>query len=230
VVPDDPSELAEEAARVREELRHEARRRRWLRRFRWLVPTGPAGRPSMRLPALVLSMAIFATLASIFTLGYAGNQRPGPHRSDDAPGAPAPQPRAVAALDLLDGQGRAVALRSQLPAVILLTEGCTCDELVAATAAATPPGVMVVVVARDASALPAAVAGLDHVRPLGDPAGELRSLVGLPASAAQAGVLVVADNADIQLALPAAPSVDSFRSSLERIGHPDQAPASSSAT
>jgi hypothetical protein len=227
VIPDDPSELADEAARVREELRREARRHRWVRRMGWLVDIGPSGRLTVRLSTLLLSMAIFATLASLFTLGYTGTQRGGPLRSDDTPAMPTAQPRAVPALDLLDGDGRAVSLRSHLPAVVLLTEGCDCHELVAATAAAAPPGVSVVVVGRTAPALPTTVVGLDNARPLGDPAGELRSLIGLPPSAPEAGVLLVAGNADIIQALPSVTTIDDFRVGLDRLAGPRQEASSS---
>jgi hypothetical protein len=220
VIPDDPAELAEEAARVRSELRREARRRRWLHRLRWLVYIGPSGRPTVRLSTLLLSMAIFATLASLFTLGYAGTQRGGPLRSEDAPTMPTAQPLAVPALDLLDSDGRLVSLRSHLPAVILLTEGCDCDELVATTAATTAavtPHVTVVVVGRTAPELPTSVVGLGNVRPLADPAGELRSMIGIPPASTRAGVVVAAGNADIIKSLPAVTTVDAFRASLDRL-------------
>jgi len=214
VVPDDPAELADESARIRAELRHERRRRRWWRRARWAVRPDEAGRPTVRLPALVLAIAILATLTSLFTLGYASVQRGGQAGSEGSPSVSASRPQTLPALDLLDATGRAVSLRAQLPAVILLIEGCSCDELVAATAAAAPVGVAVLVVARSIPAPPTTVAGLENVRPLADPAGELRSLLALPASAPRAGALLVEKTAEIVRALAHADSVGAFQADL----------------
>jgi hypothetical protein len=214
VIPDDPSELAEESAAVRAELRRG--RRGWRR----LLPARPvAGRPpgrAVRLPALLLTVALFAAFAGLFTLGY-GTRRPGPGTGTPAvpgaPGAPpATAPRTVPALDLIDPAGRAVALRSLLPAVVLLTEGCACAELIVAADQAAPPGANVVVVARRVPAVPAAAGA--RVRPLADPAGELRSVAGLPASSERAGALLATRSFTIIRAVPSVASVEEFRADL----------------
>jgi hypothetical protein len=212
VIPDDPADLAEEAAAVRAELRRD-RRRPWRR---WLRGSAGGSGQSVRLPALLLTVALFAAFAGLFTLGY-GGRRDGPATGTPAvptaPGdEPASAPSRVPALDLIDPAGRAVALRSLLPAVILLTEGCTCADLIIAADLAAPPGTNVVVVARRAPALPTAARA--RVRPLADPAGELRSVAGLPASSERAGALLTTRSSVIIRSVPAVVSVEEFRADL----------------
>jgi hypothetical protein len=204
VIPDDLTALADEVALVRAELRGEARRRRrrrWTRRF---IRTDRYGRPAVRLPALLLILAVLATLTGLFTLGYGGGRRGGaavpvgPGATQDAPA----RPREVPALDLLDTRGQAVSLRSLLPAVILLTDGCACDALVTDTATAAPSGVNVIVVRRTATPPPTAAG--PRVTALADPAGELRTMLGLPAGSARAAVLVADAGARIRRTVPTA--------------------------
>jgi hypothetical protein len=214
VVPDDLSQLAEESERVRRELRDEARRRRRRLRWRRLVGRDASGRTAVQLPVLLLAIAVFAGLTSLLTLGYAGSPRSGASRTEDAPSMPAPRPRTVPALDLIDADGRAVSLRSLLPAVILLTDGCACDELVRATARAAPEPVSVVVVGDAPPAVPSAVTGAAPPHALGDPAGELRKLVGRPAPASRPGVVLADRDANITHLLPAAESVEAYRRAL----------------
>jgi hypothetical protein len=215
VVPDDPSELAEESAAVRAELR---RGRGWRRLLPGRPVTGRRRGRSVRLPALLLTVALFAAFAGLFTLGY-GVRRPVPGTGAGTPAVPSPPgaptataPRTVPALDLIDSAGRAVALRSLLPAVILLTEGCTCDELVVAADQAAPPGAYVVVVARRVPAVPAAARA--RVRPLADPAGELRSVAGLPASSQRAGALLATRSFTVIRAVPSMASIEEIRADL----------------
>jgi hypothetical protein len=215
-VPDDLSALAEESARVRAELRTEARRRRrhrMLRRLR-LAPT--TGRSTIRLPLLLLSLTVAAALTALFAVGHPG-QRTASDPAAAGPSVAAPRSRTLPALDLLDGSGRAVSVRGLLPAVILLTEGCACDALISATAGSTPPGVAVLVVARSVPAPPSRVSSPNRVRRLADPASELRSLLGLPAAGPTAGALVVTADADIALAAPTVTTADALGPALERL-------------
>ncbi|MDI5940180.1 hypothetical protein QLR68_18945 [Micromonospora sp. DH15] len=75
VVPDDPSALAEEAARVRRELRRQANQTRWRRRL-GLLPR-PDGRPPLRLPLLVLLVTLLITLAGLFAVTWPRSPRGG---------------------------------------------------------------------------------------------------------------------------------------------------------
>ncbi len=52
------------------------------------------------------------------------------------------------ALDLLDRKGNHVSLRGELPAVVLVTDGCACAKLIADTVAAARPEIAVVVIGR----------------------------------------------------------------------------------
>lgn len=219
VVPDDPSELAAEAARVRAELR---RSRQHTGRPWWLigVPAQAGARVPSRLPALLLTLAIFTIVTGLIAVGYSGRQQPGPGGStgtivsgagaDDAGAGAGAQ--ALPALDLLDQQGRAVSLRALLPAVVLLVDGCDCERFIAAAASATPPDVSVVVVSRH---LPdGATPATDNVTRLADPAGELRSLLRLSPTAPSAAVVLVSGTAQVEVFLPQATSVEAIRDPL----------------
>lgn len=146
VIPDDLSELADEVASVQAELHRARSHRRW-RRF--------AARPSVRrvqrivmagvrAPVLIISMAVLVTVASLFASAWPSPSRaPATQRtagSSDATGDLLP------ALELIGADGAHVPLRAQKPAVILLTDGCRCTQLIADTIAAVPRAVEVVTV------------------------------------------------------------------------------------
>lgn len=231
VVPDDPAELADEAELVRAELvraraelvRADLRRRQRQHRLWWLLGPDRPGQHSIRLPAALLVVLVLATLAGLVAVSRAGGEwaeggRPGDDATAAAPDAVVRLPGLLPALDLLDPTRGVVSVRSLLPAVILLTEGCGCADLIVATAEAAPPGTAVLVVARAAPQTPPGAAST--VRPLADPAGELRTLLGLPDAAARAGVLVVTRSAEIIHAVPAAKSVNAYRVALSRLDSP----------
>src|SRR5262245_27143844 len=78
VIPDDPAELAEEAACVRRELRREARRDRWRRRLH-LPPRGSTDdSAAVGIPLLIMTIAVLATLTSLFAVAWPGSSRPVP--------------------------------------------------------------------------------------------------------------------------------------------------------
>jgi hypothetical protein len=214
VIPDDPAELAAEAALIRRELRQQARRSTWRRRL-GLGRTG--GLPAVRLTLLIMPLALIAALGSLFAVAWPGQQRQPAAPRASTGGSPG---RTLPALDLVDAGAAPVALRGLLPAVILLTDGCACAEQVTAAATAAPPGVTVIVVTSGRSRpsplpSPASVVGAP-VRALADPAAELRGLVQVePRPDAATAVLVdrtgsivrvlptLASPADYQLDLPA---------------------------
>src|SRR5690348_1286098 len=73
VIPDDAAELARDAARVRRELRRDARGRRWRRRLH--LPPAPPRRSgddttALGVPLLVISIAVIATLTSLFAIAW----------------------------------------------------------------------------------------------------------------------------------------------------------------
>jgi len=146
VIPDDLSELSDEVEAVRAELRQAAKPSRWrrfvtrpaMRRFRKITAT------AVRAPVLIISMAVLVTVASLIASAWPGPPRQ-PAARQTATTADAPL-RKLPALELFGTDGRAAMLNSQLPAVIMVIDGCDCDKLVADTIAAVPPEITVVTV------------------------------------------------------------------------------------
>jgi hypothetical protein len=234
VVPDDASALAAEAAAVRDELR---------RRHRQDQPRQAPGPAGLRASLLIMSLAVLVTLASFLTAAWPGLSRPVTvqRTAGSAPG------RDLPALELVAADGQVVAVRSMLPAVILLVDGCRCDALVADTAAAARPDVTVVTVTtRQPSAAPATSAAppaanrppatgtgagtpgtaTPVVPPAGaaavtrrllDPAAELRHSFALPVPDGTASALVVARDGAIVRTVPRTVSLDDFRPDLARL-------------
>jgi len=131
IIPDDASELDDEGVSIRRNFRREAFRRRWRRRLH-LRPK-PVGRlddesPGLAVPLLIMTVAVIATLTSLFAVAWPG-QRPRPV----PPVVRSPQAISIAELALVDSKGVRVLLRDVAPAVILLDENCPCDAFVAAT-------------------------------------------------------------------------------------------------
>jgi hypothetical protein len=213
-VPDDPAELAEEAAQVRRELRREVRQRS-RRRLPWPFGHRSPG-SAVELAMVLIGIAILATLTSLFALTWPQTPRFTPSTNEAARTVPPPAPRAVPALDLLDASGTAAPLRGLLPAVILMVEDCACADLITATDVAAPPEINVLVVAATPPPLSEGVS--PRVRALGDPAGGLRSLAPTPLRGT-AAVLLVARNADIVHTVPAASSIAPYQTDLAELAN-----------
>lgn len=220
VIPDDPAELADEAAEVRREMRRQARRRAWRRRLG--LPPRPAdeqSQPSLGLPLLIMSIAVIATLTSLFVVAWPGRTdravleplaSEGVAFSTPATGTPAIS--ALPDLALADAGGGAIRLAELVPAALLLVDGCaTCDELVSATVAAAPDPVTVLVVDRT---VPTLATSLAAVHRLADPHGRLRDTLGLDPPDQLAAVVLVARDGEIITVLTAVDSVDSFSTAL----------------
>lgn len=168
VIPDDASELAQEATKVRRELRRQARQRRWRRRLH-LPPPRPRGddeeATTLGVPLLVISIAVIATLTSLFAIAWPTRQfrpdlRPTAVASTPVAGTPSAAPAGTATaaptggattgptgtdtphalgvpdVSLIDRDGGTLRLRGALPAVVLLVDGCDCAQLITATAVA----------------------------------------------------------------------------------------------
>ncbi|MBX6358019.1 MAG: hypothetical protein IRZ05_19475 [Micromonosporaceae bacterium] len=217
VIPDDPAELADEAAQVRRELRRQARRDAWRRRLRLPArAAGQDGQPSLGLPLLIMSIAVIATLTSLFAVAWPGrtsNQLRGPQASRGAPaGTLAPE---LADLVLADPGGSAVRVADIAPAALLLVDSCTaCDDLVSATVAAAPDPVTVVVVGQ---ATPTLDPSLGKLRRLKDPQQRLRERLQLGTPGGLAAVVLVARGGHVVHKLPGVTSVDSFRAELAQL-------------
>ena len=101
---------------------------------------------------LIMSIAIIATLASLFTIAWPdrSNKETGAsHPSTAAAGDFAPVPDVT--LHMPTGT---LQLHSTLPAVVLLVDGCACGDLISQTAQAVGPGVTVLAVAHSLPTLP----------------------------------------------------------------------------
>ncbi|MEV6297784.1 hypothetical protein AB0M02_00085 [Actinoplanes sp. NPDC051861] len=152
VIPDDLSELSEEVDAVRAELNTAPPPTRWQRFAR--RPTvrrlRKAGALAVRTPALIISMAIMVTVASLFASAWPGPPRqPATQRTAGATNAP---PGMLPGLDLIGPDGQMVSILSRLPAVLLLTDGCDCDILVTDTVAKAGSGTTVLVITAKTSA------------------------------------------------------------------------------
>lgn len=213
IIPDDLSALADESAEVRRELRRRARRDTWRQRL--------GGRETtLRLPLLIMSLAILATLVSLAAMAWPGTPRRPVIQRTAAAVTPS---TAVPALDLIDIDGSPVSLRGLLPAAILLTDGCACADLVADTAATAPHDVTVITVTRRtaptprANTPPAPESGDAPVRTLADPADELRGHLRLGPPTTTAAVVLVGGDGEILTTVRVATTVEDFRTDLIRL-------------
>lgn len=241
VIPDDASELDDEATALRREWRRAARINRWRQRL-GLEPVRIGRRrsgTSLALPLLIMSIAIVATLTSLFALVWPNHAE---RRTPNAEPSAATSAATLADLTLLDSSAAPVRLRDNLPAVILLVDGCDCSGLISATASAAPASVTVLAIAHaapplagtgaraTASAAPAgpgpaapgrqqagsAPAGA-RIRALADPAGLLLATFrGAGAAAGEAIAVLVRKGGQIVSAV-AVSGVDQLRAELPRL-------------
>jgi hypothetical protein len=217
IIPDDPAELAHEAARVRRELRRRARRDRWRRRLR-LPPSGSSGEeqsPALGVPLLIMAIAIVATMTSLFALTWP--TKSGPLTTPASAAASAATPASVPDLTLSDANGTPFRLRNTLPAVVLLVDGCDCARLITDTAAAAPAKVAVIAVGRTAPALPTPLPRGKLVA-AADEAGGLRSTYASAPPAAGVVVILIKGTGQVARTMAAVTKVDDFRLSLASLG------------
>jgi hypothetical protein len=131
IVPDHPGALDHEGAAVRRAFRHEAFRRRWRRRLH--LRSLPVHRidedsPGLAVPLLIMTVAVVATLTSLFAVAWPGARPKAVPRP-----ASSEQTATVAGVAMIDGDGTRVRLQDLSPAVILLVDRCPCDTLVQQT-------------------------------------------------------------------------------------------------
>ena len=225
VIPDDAAELDDEASALRREWRRAARINRWRQRL-GLTPVKIGGHSgsSLALPLLIMSIAIVATLTSLFALVWPNH----PVRRTGTQPSAATTAATLADVTLYDTQAKPVRLRETLPAVILLVDGCDCGRLISAVSSGTPATVTVMAVAHAAPAVPAQSPPADsagrasappatRVRALADPAGVLlstfRSTTNPPGTAV---ALLVRKDGEIQAA-PVITSFDQIRIGVDEL-------------
>ncbi len=172
VIPDDLTELDDEARPVQREFRRLARRNRWRRRFGRapLQTTVADDSPALGLPLLIMAIAIIATLTSLFAIAWPAQSQ---HATPQASNPPAATATALPDIVLTGADGVTFRLRESLPAVILLVDACRCDDLVLQTAKAVAPTVTVLVVGHTRPTLPAGLPADRKVRAAADSAGAL---------------------------------------------------------
>jgi len=232
VIPDDLSELSDEVDAIRAELRLAERPTRWrrliqrpgVRRLRRIASA------ALRAPVLIISMAVLVTVASLVASAWPGPPRqPAVQRTADSI---ADGVDTLPALDLIGADGQTVPLRAKLPAVILLTDGCDCAQLIAETTAAVRPEIAVIIVsAATASASASSRAGGTVTPPTGatpqaqgktvqvlrDSAGDIRSQLRVGAPDGTAAAFLVDRGGQIVRKVPRIASVDEIRPDLARL-------------
>lgn len=216
VIPDDASELAQETAKVRRELRRDLLFRRYglrsSRRLRHLA-----------LPIVLLIMAVLVATTSLFAAVWPTGQTQGGKPATDGrdPSSTTSGPDALRVGDplpdliLIDASGTPVTLRDAHPAVILLTRQCACAGLIGGTArAAAGSGVPVLVVgAHTRPALPSPAPNV-RIQTMTDPNGVLSNAVAgaaahVPDPRSGAALLVDAKGKLVTL-VPASRTADDF--------------------
>jgi hypothetical protein len=218
IIPDDPGALDDEGAPIRRQFRRTAIRRRWRRRLH-LRPE-PARRttddsPGLAVPLLIMTIAIIATLVSLFAVAWPG------HAPKTTPkvGSPTTAPPAVTltGVSLQDADGKPVGLVEVAPAVVLLVDGCSCEQLIRSTvdaAAAAKDTIKVVVVATRPPTLPGRLDPKVTVRSLADPNSSLRASVPALAGDRTTAAVLVDYHGKLVKAVRSVTTPDPFASEL----------------
>jgi hypothetical protein len=163
VIPDDLTELDRETALLRRQRRRDSRRSRWRRRL-GLNPIGPEETSASGGPLLIMAIAIIAALTSLFAITLSTHV-PESHATPPASAGTPSVRHTLVDLALADDTGREVRLRDTLPAVILILDGCVCEQLIRDVWASTPAAVTLVLVDRSVPPVPVGV----KATPLADP-------------------------------------------------------------
>lgn len=214
-IPDDLSELADEAERIRRELADQRRAGGSAAQAANRARPDEA-EPSIGVPLLIMSVAVLITLLSLFAMAWSGPS------GIDQPGTgpDAAQPSTLPDVSLTDSVGRPVYLAHHLPMVILLVEECAdCGGLIADTTASAPDGVTVAAVGTSVPQRPAELAPEDPTPLLlADRNGTLRDELGLGAPTNAATVVLVDGNNEITQRIPGATTIAQFRAELAELG------------
>ena len=224
VIPDDPAELADEAAEVRRQLRRQVRGRHWRRLLHLPVSPLRAGEDgaAMGVAVMIVSIAVLATMVSLFAIAWPGHPPARPMPSEAAAAPPtgaATTPADLPDVPLTAADGTPVRLRDSLPAVLLLVDGCACSTLFADTSSAVAgvdPTIAVVTVGRG---VVAPVAPAARAVAADDPTGALWAKFGVPTGTGRAGAVLADATGKVVAVVPVVSSVDDFRSLLVKLRH-----------
>jgi hypothetical protein len=163
IIPDDASELDDDALALRRELRRTGRRSR-LRSVLGIPNTGGERPPSLGVPVVIMAVAVLTTLVSLFVVTW--GRQPSQPSPPVASGTRQVNGARLGDLVFADAAGTQVRLGQLFPAVLLLVDDCVCEPLILDVAAQAPAGVTVVPVAVSA---PTLLESRLNVRPLADP-------------------------------------------------------------
>ncbi len=215
VIPDDASELDHEAAALRREWRRAARRDRWRKRLRLpprITSLGDSS-PTLGIPLLIMMVAIIATLTSLFALAWPSR----PTHTANAGAPPTTGGSALPNVTLFDGANKPVRLRENVPALILIIDGCDCTTLISTASNAAPTSVTVLAVGRTAPPLPRPAAG-HKIKAVADPDGTLRSRYASSTAVDGVVAVLVTDTGTVARTVQPVRRVDDFKADLARLG------------
>lgn len=202
-IPDDVSELTEEAEQIRQEL---ARKRPFRPGRRFLASPRFHVRSALGPPLLMVVVAIAVAMAGLIVMGWS---------SADMSRPPAePIGRSVPAVTLTDHSGQPRPLADHAPMVLLLVETCSCERLLAETTAAAPPGVHVVAVGHSPPPPVETDSGATPPLRLADPNGLIRAGLQLGPPTEAATVVLVNAQGHITHVVPAADSLAPYHREL----------------
>jgi hypothetical protein len=210
VIPDDAADLDRDAAKLRKERRRIARQA-LLRKLtgRPPRPGTDAGQPSVGVPLIIMAVAVLTTMISLFVVTWgrdAGEKIDAPTVAGTGQPTAAVGAKALTELSLIDATGKAVRFGTLLPAVVLLVDGCACDNLVSDIGRAAPAGIRIVPVGRAALQL---VGVAPSVHALADPDGALRArLTGDTATSSTATAILLDATATVTRTIPKLESAD----------------------
>lgn len=221
IIPDDAGALDSEGSSIRRQFRRAAMRRRWRRRLHLrpepIVRAGDDS-PGLAVPLLIMFIAVVATLVSLFAVAW---PRRNPHATPQlTPQSPAAAVT-LAGLSLVDAEGVAVPLREVTPAVVLLVEGCTCQQLITGTinavATSKAPSALVLVVAVRVPTLPSGLDDKVRVRALADPNSSVRAAVPFLAPSRTTAALLVGAGGTVIRAVSSVTDASAFDSELANL-------------
>lgn len=216
VIPDDLTELDREAAALQRERRRRLRRAKWRRRLGLPATRSSSDTPPVGVPLLIMSIAIIAALTSLFAITLTNRSVNLPNSGATSTPENAPQ---LIDLVLTNAAGDQVRLWDDLPAVILLLDGCACEALIRDAVGAAPPSVTVIAVD---TAVPAQPSGVT-VTALADPEQALLATYadGPDRSTQPAGVptaVLVAGDGTVTDAVSPASRLTDFKAALTALG------------
>ncbi|MFI5905915.1 hypothetical protein [Dactylosporangium sp. NPDC051541] len=221
IIPDDPGALDAEGATIRRQFRRATIRRRWRRRFH--LPAEPARRttddsPGLAVPLLIMSIAVIATLVSLFAVAWPGRAP----KTSPKVGSNTSAPVAISLtnVSLQDADGKPVGIVEVTPAVVLIVDGCSCEQLIRSTAdavVAAKSRARVVVVATRPPTLPSALNAQVDVRSLADPNSSLRASVPEINGDRTTAAVLVNDRGRLVKAVRSVTTPDAFRTEISNL-------------